>query len=383
LEIKEILVKDSGRFWNIPECDISQSIDIRGHHLRIFNNGGEAFHDMLREITAAKRYIFLESYIFRHDRVGRVFKKLLIKKAREGVAVYVVFDGIGNLFVPHDFWRKLTRAGAQVFEYGSIRSFLDYFDSKKWIRDHRKMLIIDDKVAFIGGINIGREYEKRWRDTHLKIEGSTVQNIKKIFIDFWNDHKKKKIEISGEWVDDENIKIYHNNASANQFPIRKAYLDLINGAASNLYLTSSYFVPDEGTMAALINASNRGVNVEIILPERSDVWIAQFATFSLIERLLRFGVKIHLYRKTMIHSKMATADHARSIIGSANLDNRSLRRNYEIIAEIKDSKFAFEIERMFECDKRNCHSLNLSQWIHRPKSRIFWENFFGLFRNYL
>ncbi len=382
-ELEQIRLHNGGRIFNLPNCDLSQPVLIGGNSLRIFNNGSEVFHDMLREISLAKNYILLESYIFRNDRVGKIFKKFLIKKAKEGVKVYVIFDGIGNLLVPHDFWLRLKRGGVRVFEYGPIRTFFDYLDSRKWVRDHRKTLVIDDRVAYLGGINIGHEYEKRWRDTHLKIEGAAATNIKKIFIDFWNNYKKHKITLPTNWIENDKLKIYYNNISTKQFPIRRVYLDFINRATSSLALTFSYFIPGEEFLTALIKARQRGVRVEIILPERSDIWIAQLASRSLVERLLRFGVKIFWYQKTMIHAKTLTSDGKRSIIGSSNLDNQSFSRSYEIAAEIEDSNFAQAMERMFACDKENCRELGLKEWLARPRLKVFWENFFGLLRNYL
>lgn len=382
-EIKGISLRDKGPFFHLPACDLGQGIKIGEHNLKIFNNGGEAIHDMLSEIAKAKKYIFLESYIFRHDKIGKTFKRALAQKAKEGVAVYVIFDSLGNLWMPSYIWQRLKRSGAHVFEYGPIKTFRDYLRSKTWTRDHRKTLIIDGRIAYLGGLNIGREYEKRWRDTHLKIIGPAAGQVEKIFVDFWNAHKKKKIDFSPAIKEQEDIKIYFNEVVSRSYPIRPVYLDLIRQSKINLYLSFSYFVPDEEIMVEIEKAVLRGVGVEIIFPERSDVWIAHLALSSFVERLLRAGVKVYFYRRTMLHAKTMTADHDISIVGSANLDNRSLSKNYEIIALVKNKEFAQVMEKMFACDKNNCREVRIEEWVKRGKGRIFWENLSLLIRNFL
>jgi len=376
--------KKAGPLFKYPLCDIGGEVNLDNHRLKLFNYGKDVFHDMLIRISQAQKYILLESYIFTHDRVGKIFKKFLIKRAKAGVKVYIIFDGLGNLFVPHDFWRRLIRAGVHVFEYGPIRTFLAYFNYHTFIRDHRKLLIIDDKVAYLGGLNIGREYEKRWRDTHLRIEGPVVRNIKKIFIDFWNkNNKKNPIKMKADWIRSDKIKVYYNDITGKIYQTRPLFLNFINRATQKLFLTFSYFAPDEEFLSAIGEARNRGVEVEIILPEKSDIRPIDYFARSLYERLLRLGVKIFLYQKTMIHAKTMVADDRWSIVGSCNLENRGFYKNYEIVTEIENQDFTQRLEQLFECDKKNCRKVDLKKWLKRSKREIFWEKFFGFFTNFM
>jgi cardiolipin synthase len=227
---------------------------------------------------------------------------------------------------------------------------------------------VDDEVGYVGGYNIGTLYATEWRDTHLKITGSGVWDIRQAFVTVWNDRTVGQRPSlphtpAGSW--DPHLRTVNNIPAKLVYPIRGVYLDAINRATSHIYITTAYFIPDQQILNALLAASRRGVDVRVILPEDSNHVLSDWLSRGFYSSLLEAGVSILLYRNAMIHAKTATIDGAWSTVGTANIDRLSLTGNYETNVEIHDPAFAAEMEKIFAVDSRNCRQLTLDEWHHR------------------
>ena len=347
---------------------------IGDHRVQLFDDGYSAFEDMLAAIDQAEDVIFFESYIFEGDKVGRRFKHALLRKARQGVRVYVVVDGIGSLHVPMRFKLKWWRQNVRVFEFGRLQKLRSYLAGQIWVRDHRKMLVVDGKIAYLGGMNIGREYADMWRDTQLKIVGPLAVTLAHDFVYLWNKHyKRPPIELVKQPVEDPFIRYYTNRPFERRFPIREAFLELIRNAQRNIYIANAYFIPDHEILRAVIDAARRGVDVQIMIPLISDNIIVDWMARSLVLDLLQAEVRVLLYQGTMLHSKSITVDGRFGVLGSVNFDNRSLWVNYELAVVIEDETFVRQMDAMYLNDRTQCRGVILEEWCERPLLQQFGE----------
>jgi cardiolipin synthase len=236
-------------------------------------------------------------------------------------------------------------------------------------RFHRHVMSVDGKVAFLGGYNIGSLYEAGWRDTHVRVRGDAAREVDNAFVDFWNAHRTG--ELPGIVPNKERdwnpaVRVRRNDPYMRIFPIREMYIEAIDRANSHVYLTHAYFVPDRAMKAHLIDATNRGVDVQLLVPEQSNHVTVDWLARRHFHDLLEAGVRIFLYKHIMIHSKTATVDGIWSTIGSANIDRYSMLGNYELNIEVYSRTLAAQMERMFALDKTNARELNLEEWERRP-----------------
>ncbi|GMA39011.1 phospholipase D-like domain-containing protein [Mobilicoccus caccae] len=239
-------------------------------------------------------------------------------------------------------------------------------------RDHRKVLVVDSKVGFIGGYNIGRLYADQWRDTHLRVRGPSVWELDNAFVDFWNEYRGRHLPAlpdqgAAQW--DARTEAARNAPSRMLFPVRGMYLKAIDRASRRIYITQGYFIPDEEILSALLAAARRGVDVRLIMPEYSNHVVADWVARGFFDRLLDGGVKIWLYRDAMVHAKTATVDGRWSTVGTANIDRLSLIGNYEVNLELYSDEQAAEMERIFEMDLGNCRELTHDEWSARSRFR--------------
>ena len=336
-------------------------------HLKLYPYGVDLYEAMLSEIEDAKEYIYLETFIWKGDVTGRRFVAALARKAREGVEVYVIFDGFANLVVPRKF--KQFPKEIHTLEFRPISPSPAAADPRNIFRDHRKILTVDGRVAFMGGYNIGELYAGGWRDTHLRVRESEVYEIENAFVDFWNTHRTydlPSIEPLEDRAWNSDLVLHRNDPYLQIFPIRGVYLEAIDRTSKRIYLTHAYFVPDRAMRAGLIEAARRGVDVQVILPKESNHITADWLSRRHFYELLEAGIRIFRYKQIMIHSKTATMDGLWSTVGTANIDRLSLLGNYEINLEIYSREFAARMERMFELDKTNAEELTLEDWKNRP-----------------
>lgn len=336
--------------------------EVDGNDVRIYTYGQDLYNAMLAAIDGAQHTIFFETFIWKGDPLGRTFKERLARKAAEGIRVHVIFDSFGNLVVPRRF--KRFPATVNTLEYSTLERVWYLFDPRRYARDHRKLLVVDNEIAFIGGFNIGKLYATQWRDTHLRIRGPAALDLAHAFVDFWNNNRdwREPIEqiLDRPWP--HQIVFHRNDPARLVFPIRGMYLEAIERARSHIYVTNAYFIPDRVILSALIAAAQRGVDVRVLVPWQSNHVTADWLARGFFGACLRSGVRIFGYKNAMIHAKTCTIDGAWSTVGTANLDRLSLAGNYEINVEIFDAEFAAEMERIFEIDQSNAFELTLETW---------------------
>jgi cardiolipin synthase len=355
-----------------------RSVTAGGSEVTVYTYGEDLYRDMLGAIRQARSRIFFETFIWKGDAVGQAFKDALIEAADRGVEVYVVFDEFANLVVPRSFFR--FPANIHVRRHPVIRWWPSVRNSG---RDHRKLMVVDDAVAFLGGYNIGSLYATDWRDTHARLTGDIVWDAENAFIDFWNLSAGRRqpalTDVGGRtWQSD--IRIHRNVPRNVVYPIRGVYLDAFDRAAHHIYLTHAYLIPDGDMLDALLRAARRGVDVRIIVPAESNHILADWLSRGFYSQLLRGGIRLFLYQGAMVHAKTATIDGQWSTIGTANLDRLSLTGNYEINMEVLNVEVAKQMEEIFALDSSNTVELSLAAWRRRHAMVKFSETVLTPFR---
>jgi cardiolipin synthase A/B len=271
-----------------------------------------------------------------------------------------------------------------VLEYPLYTAGWRFFDIRRYGRDHRKILVVDDEVGFVGGYNIGSAYATEWRDTHVRVTGPGVWDLKRSFADFWNLHRRAAhggpllLETPSDW--EPRIRVHRNVPRLWMFPIRAMYLEAINRATKNIWMTHAYFIPDSDFIAAIVEAARRGVDVRILVPATSNHVVADWLSRGYYGELLGAGVRIFRFQDAMVHAKTATIDGQWSTIGTANLDRMSMTGNYEINVEFIDAAMADELERIFTTDVSNAVELTGVEWAERGLHKKFTELVLGPLR---
>ena len=336
------------------------------NQITIFKDGLEKFAALKEELLKAKHHIHLEYYTIESDKIGTEIKDLLIKKSKEGVSVRIVMDGFGSSKLSRSYLKELEDSGIATAQISY--SIFDIFHRARPIigyRDHRKLAVIDGKVGFIGGINIGDEYISNsefgyWRDTHLMIKGQSVHAVQDVFLHKYNNIMKSK----GVSLDESNLPLYYPPAEPGtgatplqiikSGPDTKYYsalqliLKMITMAKDHIYITTPYFVPPHSILEAIKMASTSGVDVKILFPDQCDELLMHHASKNHLYELLKYGVKVYLYDKnSFVHAKTITIDSKFCTIGSINVDSLSLEYNYEANAVIYDSAAALQLEELF------------------------------------
>jgi cardiolipin synthase len=347
--------------------DPFEEVQVGENVLRLYAYGRDLYDAMLEAIDAAQESIYLETYIWKDDAVGQEFRMHLARKAAEGVAVYVIFDRFGNLVVPRAF-KSSFAASIHVLEYSALRRPWHLLDPRRYALDHRKLLIVDGKMSFIGGYNIGSVYATEWRDTHLSLRGPAAADLAMSFIAFWNRFCKADERIT-QWYHrsvDSRITVSRNEAMRLSFPIRDLYIAAIDKAEQFIFLTTAYFVPDQMLLDALKAAARRGVDVRVLVPWVSNHVVADWIAHSYFTDCLRGGVRIFGYRYTMLHAKTCTIDGQWATVGTCNLDRLSLVGNYEINVSVYSAAFARQMSALFAEDTAERFELTMEQWKSRP-----------------
>ncbi|MDN5558620.1 MAG: phospholipase D-like domain-containing protein [Ruaniaceae bacterium] len=344
-------------------------VEAHGSELRLYTDGDTLYHDMLADIRSARSTIYFESYIWKDDLIGQEFKRELTAAAHRGVDVYVIYDRFANLVVPPPFKRFDPALRVLPFRLFNGRFLLA---PRAWARDHRKILVVDESAGYVGGYNIGKSYADTWRDTHMRVEGPSLAELTNAFVDFWNYYKPKhqpRLPDPGarEW--DANVTAVANLPHRLLFPVRGLYLDAIDRATRNIFITQAYFLPDEDMTTALLEAVERGVEVRILVPKLSNHVLADWVSRGSYDQLLAGGVHIHRYMDAMVHSKTMTVDGHWSTVGTTNVDRLSFTGNFEINLAIFDTGFAAAMEDVFANDLSNTDEVELERWRQRSRSR--------------
>ena len=337
---------------------ISEMPVLSNNSLELLIDGERAFSSIFEGIDKAENYILVQFYIVENDSLGNALKDLLIKKSRQGVSVYFIYDAIGSRKLPSTYINEMLEAGVNIGRFRSSRSLVRQFQIN--FRNHRKIVVTDGKKGWVGGFNVADKYLKgnsklgSWRDTHLMIEGPAALGLQVSFMEDWYWISDSIPNLSWDPVPSEkdNVPvIVIPSGPADEFETASLMMQsLINGAKERIWITSPYFVPDEGVMGALKLAGLRGVDVRIIIPEKPDLFLVYYAAYAFLGPMIDTEIKIFRYLEGFLHSKTFLVDDYISGVGTVNLDNRSFRLNFEITAVAKDSVFAREMEEMFEDD---------------------------------
>jgi cardiolipin synthase len=361
---------------------------IAGNKVTLLFDGPATMKEMIAAARAATSSINLETYIFDRDKIGLEFADLLIEKQRQGVTVNIMVDAVGTLTVPTAFFERMRAAGIHLVVFNPVNPAAR---KGKWElnnRDHRKLMVVDGKVAFTGGINISSTYANSsffrsrrprsdekdvgWRDTHIKVEGPAVAAMQWSFVYNWVRQDAGDLPEQDYFpmlyaAGDKLVRVLAADPDAG-FEIYKSLLLAINGAKKSVHITAAYFVPDQQTVDALAAAARRGVDVRLVLPGVSDHGLVFHAGRNFYEPLLAAGAKIFQLQGAVLHAKTAVIDGAWSTIGSTNIDRRSFLHNYELNVVVVDPGFGADMESAFNEDLRDSKQITLDAWRHRPWS---------------
>ncbi len=346
-----------------------------GNRVELLIDGDRTFDSIFEGIDQARNYALVQFYIVKDDELGRALQSHMIERSQAGVSVYFLYDEIGCLGLPGRYTDELRKAGVHVSPFHSRKGFGNRFQLN--FRNHRKVVVADGEVSWIGGHNAGDEYMGRdpavggWRDTHVRIEGPATLGAQLAFVEDWRwatDQTLSDLQWTPASVDTSgsNVLVIASGPADQVETASLMFAKLINGATSRLWIASPYFVPDDATIQALQLAAFRGVDVRVLIPEKSDNPLVSLAAYSYFEDVKGVGIKMCRYQAGFLHGKYILVDHDVSTIGTANFDNRSFRLNFEITAAIIDVGFADEVQRMFEADFANARVMEPGEYFEKP-----------------
>ncbi len=350
---------------------------ISGNEVELLRDGEEAFPAMLSAIGGAREFILLEFYLFADDSIGRSFADLLKEKAREGVAVYLIYDSIGSILTDRDFFLDLAAAGVKVAEFRPVIFWKPYWN---WIkRDHRKTICVDGQTALVGGFNI-TEYDapksmggRGWKDTQALLRGPAVAAVENVFWEAW----AASTPVDGSVIPPgrasapasaggKNVSVLFAGGIRNVRSIRRSYRYAIDRALEYIYITNAYFLPDRLVYRRLVRAARRGVDVRVIAPMDTDHPYVRWASWARYGHMIRNGVKIYEWQGPILHSKTAVIDGVWSSVGSHNLDHRSLYYNLEVNVNVYGPDFGSAMARAFREDLKKCSPVTFADVKKRP-----------------
>ena len=353
--------------------------------VKIFDDGSDKFEALISDIIHAKNHIHIQYYIFKLDNLGQRIMNVLIKKAKQGVKVRVLFDEMGSRGIRKRHFKELIEAGGEVEVF--FPSILPLINPRLNFRNHRKIAVIDGRIGYIGGFNVGDEYLSLsdrfgyWRDTHLRIEGSAVHPLQTRFILDWNQASAKNDIIYAERYfpiipqkGTAALQIISSGPDTEWEVIKNNYLHLIANAKKYVYIQSPYFIPDESFFDAIRIATLTGIDVRIMIPNKPDHMFVYWATYSYVGPLVEAGAKVYHYEKGFIHAKMIVVDDEIASVGTANIDVRSFSLNFEVNALLYDRLLAHRLAEIFERDIMDCSELTLELYKNRSNYTKFRES---------
>lgn len=364
------------------------------NNVKLLLNGENKFPEVIKALNEAKDHIHIEYYIFDDDETGRAIEEVLIRKAREGVKVRLIFDDFGSRSLSRNMVPRLKEAGVEALPF--YRIYFIALANRINYRNHRKIIVIDGHTSFVGGINISNRYvnDSRfenpvfWRDTHLKIEGPGTFYLQYLFMCDWNFCCSDKLTPNDKYfprpgnfdiAGDKVVQIAASGPDSDSPTILYSYLQAINLANKEILITTPYFIPGDSLLDAISIASLGGITVKLLVPGKSDSMVVDMAARSYYDDLLRAGVEIYFYRKGFVHAKTLVADGEVAIVGTANLDNRSFDLNFEVNAIVYDKETAAELRDAFYRDIEDSEKVDKDRWFNRPLSRQLSEKAARLF----
>lgn len=365
------------------EEEIVGSPLVVGNKVELLIDGPTTYDAMFAAIENATDHINMETFIIEDDEIGQRFSELLIRKQLNGVQVNLIYDSVGSIVTPQEFFLPMRESGMNVLEFNPINPLKARKGWQVSRRDHRKLLIVDGKIAFVGGINISSVYssgsfgrskktkgDQVWRDTHLRISGPVVRGFQELFLATWGEQKGELLALRDYFpvLENQGNEVVRAIGSSPKEAYSQIYVTLlsaINSAETHVFLTNAYFVPDPQLLAALKGAVQRGVDVRLLLPDKTDSKLVYYTSRSYYDELLSAGVKIHERQDALLHAKTALIDGVWSTIGSTNLDWRSFISNQEINAVILGQEFGAQMQTMFEKDLESSKQITLEAWRNR------------------
>jgi cardiolipin synthase len=383
------------------EQEIAESPLVAGNATRLLRDGEQTFDAIFDAIRAAKHHINMEYYILENvEHKGTKLVDLLVAKRQEGVAINILYDSFGSISTPPEFFDRLRKAGAKVLEFNPVNPL----ERRRIIkspndRDHRKIFVIDGHTAVVGGINLsvtyqsrpfdsvtGKEKREHWRDTDMEVRGPVVAELQKLFFDQWHKHMGEKIDDKGYFppLKPNGSEVVRVIGSAPDHTVSRYYVTLlsaIRNAEKTIWITNSYFVPTKGMKRDLMDAARHGVDVRLLVPGKSDVQATLAAQRSHYRELLEAGVKIWESENAVLHAKTVVIDGVWSVVGSSNLDHRSVLYNDEVDVIVLGEVTGKEMERMFQEDSAKAKPIELAEWKRRPVLQRINEFFSRIFQN--
>ena len=366
----------------------SRSILTVHNSTRLYYTGKEALEAMYESAGKARHHIHLQSFIIENDSVGTRWKNLLCRKAMEGVDVCVIYDDFGSWYLPKYFIKEMRTAGVHIEPFGKVgfpglRAMINY-------RNHRKLLIVDGEEGYLGGVNIADRYydggsSLEWRDTQIRIRGEAVKQLESSFLMDWyfithkNLRRRRHYSYQLPYLEEDTVpetcymQIVSSGPDSDWADIMQLYLTTITEARTRISITTPYLIPNESILNALRTAALGGVEVRIMLPRESDARFVHYASLSYVTELLDAGVKVYMYTKGFIHSKTISIDGSCCVIGSANLDNRSLEHHFEVGAIIYNPSVSIEVEDQFDRYLNDSRLIVRKSWDKRPFRQKIYE----------
>ncbi len=380
---------------------VTESPLTKGNKVTLLVDGPATYAAMFKAIQNARDHINLETFIIEDDEVGHKFTDLLLQKQAEGIQVNLIYDSVGSFSTPAAFFQRLRDGGIQVVEFNPVNPFKAHGHWLLAHPDHRKILIIDGKVAIAGGINISSVYSSRlsgrrevegaplpWRDTDVQIEGPAVAEFQKLFLVTWQKQKGPKLSERNYFPDlkeegNAMVRVVGSTPGQSNRITFIVYVSAITFAEHSVHLTNAYFIPDDQIIDAFTDAARRGVDVKIILPSTSDSSLVLYATRYNYSKLLKSGVKLFERRNALLHAKTAVIDSVWSTVGSTNMDFWSFLSDDEVNAVILSREFAIEMEKMFAKDIAESDQIKWEEWKERPLLPRIREWFAHLFYHWM
>lgn len=349
------------------------------NNLDVLHNGDQTFASIVKALESARESIHIEYYIFCEDKVGNYIAELLEKRAREGIEVRLIFDAVGSWKLSKEFISRLRASGVEVGRFSPIT--FPYLTHYLNYRNHRKIVVVDGRIAFTGGINIAERYLKGdtmglWYDVHLRVEGDAVADFQRMFLSDW-------ALVSGQTLDDARyfppsevaqhapMQVVGSSVSSRWSAISQAFFAAITGASQTITISTPYFIPSTSLLEALKVAALKGVDVRIVIPERSDSLLVHWATCSFVDGLLSAGVKVYLYTAGFLHSKLIAVDGRMASVGTANMDIRSLEDNSEVSTFIYDRETVAELTATLEDYIAHSRRVIPDEWYALPHGQRF------------
>jgi cardiolipin synthase len=348
---------------------------LTGNKVELLIDGQQTFDAIFEGIDSAKEYVFVEYFIIHEDHLGHEFQKRLVSKARAGVRVLLLYDEVGTHRLSRKYRQELTDAGVGVRRFFSTRGWQNRFQLN--FRNHRKIVVVDGKRAFVGGLNVGDEYMGRskrfgpWRDTHLELTGPAVACVQLAFAEDWY-WSTSGAHVRGNWEVErciesaQDVLVLPTGPADTLASCGLFFTHAIHAAQRRIWIASPYFVPDESVIVALKLAALRGVDVRILLPDEADHLLVYWSSFSFIAEAEPVGVKFYRYEPGFLHQKVVLVDDDFAAVGTANLDNRSFRLNFEITIAVADTGFAGEVEKMLSDDFDRSRQVTADEFHRRP-----------------